>query len=140
MINKFSEILNIEFPNKMDMNNKDYYWGILDGMEIDLPIYINDLKFAIEYDGSYWHKNNSERDKRKTKQLEDLGFIVFRISDKDERFKPWNYSSMDCIIQEICDEIMGLVKRLELTGTPLETNTLSLDSNMLDGSEEKSEV
>ena len=47
---------------------------------------------------------------------------------------------MDCIIQEICDEIMDLVKRLELTGTPLETNTLSLDSNILDGSEEKSEV
>ena len=72
--------------------------------------------------------------------MEDLGFIVFRISDKDERFKPWDYSSMDCIIQEICNEIMGLIKRLELTGTPLETNTLSLDSDILDGSEEKSEV
>lgn len=120
MINKMSELLNIKFPDKTKKCNRKYYWNVVDKYEIDLPIYINGLKFAIEYDGSYWH--DKERDRKKDQALKDAGYIVFRISDKDHK---QNLKTLDPILQQISDNIMDLVKRFELTGSPLELDTLS---------------
>ena len=32
---------------------------------IELDIYIPSIKFALEYDGSHWHKEKVEKDKKK---------------------------------------------------------------------------
>lgn len=120
MINKMSELLNIQFPDKTKKCNRNYYWNVVGKYEIDLPIYINNLKFAIEYDGVYWH--DSQKDSKKDKILKEAGFIVFRISDKDHK---QNLKTLDAILIEISKNIMDLVKRFELTGSPLELNTLN---------------
>ena len=52
---------------------------ILNGKELD--IYFPDLKFAIEYDGEYWH--NTKDDEIKNKLCKEKGIELIRISDKD---------------------------------------------------------
>ena len=116
MIKKFEEIFNFKFPDKTDINNKDYYWNQIDGYEIDLPIFISNYKFAIEYDGEYWH--NSERDKKKDKALIENGFIVFRVKGNNCTHRHLDEIYKQC--EEVYKNIMALVKRSELTGTPLE--------------------
>lgn len=54
-----------------------------EGKEVDIPIIVMTefgkiYKFAIEYDGSFWHENK-EKDKNKNKLLVDRGYKVFRI-------------------------------------------------------------
>lgn len=119
VIQKFRELFNINFPDKTDINNKDYYWNIVGKYEIDLPIYINNLKFAIEYDGQYWH--NPEYDKKKEEALTQAGFIVFRIKGQNNTHR--NFHSLDKECEKIYMQITDLVKHFELTGTPLEPNT-----------------
>ena len=47
-----------------------------------IDIYIPELKLAIEYDGSYWHKDKKELDKRKTQALFNQGISVIRLRQK----------------------------------------------------------
>ena len=53
------------------------------GNECDM--FIPDYKIAIEYDGSYWHRNKHNLDKEKTKSLSDNGIFVIRIREKGLR-------------------------------------------------------
>ena len=47
----------------------------------NVDIYFPDSKTVVEYDGSYFHSNNSsyERDKRKSLELLEMGYKVIRI-------------------------------------------------------------
>ena len=121
------ELLDIEFPDKTKKENRSYYWNVVGKYEIDLPIYINDLKFAIEYDGEYWHNNNKERDKIKDQALKEAGFIVYRISSSDHK---QNLKTLDPLLEQLAIEIMDLVKRFELTGNSLELHTPTNDSDI----------
>ena len=47
-----------------------------------IDIYIPELALAVEYDGSYWHKNKKEVDKQKSKILIDQGMKVIRLRQK----------------------------------------------------------
>jgi hypothetical protein len=47
-----------------------------------IDIYIPELTLAVEYDGSYWHQNKKEVDKRKSKILLDEGMDVIRLRQK----------------------------------------------------------
>lgn len=47
----------------------------------NIDIVIPDLKVAIEYDGSYWHNCNAEKDKHRQAQLENLGWKFLRYTD-----------------------------------------------------------
>ena len=49
----------------------------LHGKEVD--IYIPGLRFAVEIDGFYWHKNKYIADKKKTKILKDKGIFLLRL-------------------------------------------------------------
>lgn len=49
------------------------------GLECD--IYIPSLKFAIETDGYYWHKNKYIEDQNKTRFLERKGIFVLRVRE-----------------------------------------------------------
>ncbi len=104
MISYITEKLNIKVPDKEDINNRDYYYKVVDNYEIDLPLYINGYKFAIEYDGEFWHKN-TEKDDIKTKRLQEEGYIVFRISSKDHNNNFYNLSSLNKKLDEIINAI-----------------------------------
>ena len=51
----------------------------LGGREAD--IFVPDLNLIVEYDGSYWHKNNEQNDIDKSLYFESLGFEVFRVRE-----------------------------------------------------------
>ena len=53
--------------------------NILNGKELD--IYFPDLKFAIEYDGEYWH--SQEEDEIKNSLCIEKGIELLRIKEKD---------------------------------------------------------
>lgn len=48
----------------------------------ELDIYVPAHKIAIEYDGSFWHKNNLKRDKEKNKAALEQGITIFRIREQ----------------------------------------------------------
>ncbi|WEV47539.1 zinc-ribbon domain-containing protein [Bifidobacterium sp. ESL0690] len=47
----------------------------------DIICRINDQNIAIEYDGDYWHRTKVDTDTRKTQDLLDAGWIVFRLRE-----------------------------------------------------------
>ena len=56
---------------------------VIDKIEID--IYIDTLSVGIEYDGSYWHRNKLEMEKRKDLELKQKGIKVIRIKERDSK-------------------------------------------------------
>lgn len=53
---------------------------IISKTEVD--IFIPSIKLAVEYDGSYYHKNKLERDLQKNKRLNELGIYIIRVREK----------------------------------------------------------
>lgn len=51
----------------------------INGFEVD--VIIPSLGIGIEYDGSYFHENNQQRDKQKLSRLTEAGLIVFRMRE-----------------------------------------------------------
>ena len=45
-------------------------------------MFIPKLKLAIEYDGSYWHKDKRSLDKKKTQILQKHGISTIRLRQK----------------------------------------------------------
>lgn len=50
----------------------------------EIDIYINDINFGIEYDGSYAHRNKSESEKKKDKIISSKGIYLLRIKETDK--------------------------------------------------------
>ena len=50
------------------------------GFELD--IYIPEIRTAIEYDGSYWHRDKQKRDNNRDKECKDLGIKLFRFRER----------------------------------------------------------
>jgi len=85
---KLYEIIKEEF-NSAELN----FPLILDsGRGYNLDIAIPEYKIAIEYDGSYWHKNK-EKDLKRQKECEDYGFKFIRYKD--------SVPLRECIINDI---------------------------------------
>jgi|TARA_B110000483_G_scaffold241059_1_gene323090 hypothetical protein len=64
------------FKNISDRNK-------INGIEMDISFQLKSHeKIAIEYDGSYYHKNSQKRDLKKNKELSKLGVKLFRIREK----------------------------------------------------------
>ena len=104
MINYITSKLNIKVPDKEKIENRNSYYKVVDNYEIDLPLYINGYKFAIEYDGEFWH-TDSQKDDIKTKRLQEKGYIVFRVSSKDHNNNFYNLSSLNKKLDEIINAI-----------------------------------
>lgn len=110
MIQYISKELGITVPDKTDPNNKSYYWNVVGRYEIDLPLYIEDYKFAIEYDGSYWH---DEKDHTvKDKDLKDAGYIVFHVNSKDHKNNYYDLRSLDPVLDQIVNKIKTITGSL----------------------------
>ena len=52
-----------------------------DGEYLAPDIVLPDLNLIIEYDGSYWHSGNEEKDIAKTEKFKELGYKVLRIRE-----------------------------------------------------------
>ena len=48
----------------------------------EMDIFVPSIKLAVEYDGSYYHKNKLEQDLQKNKRLNELGIYVIRVREK----------------------------------------------------------
>ena len=64
-----------------DINPKGYKTR-LNGVLRAIDIFIPDLNLAIEFDGSYWHKDKRAIDKIKSEMLMDEGYQVIRIREQ----------------------------------------------------------
>ena len=64
-----------------DINPKGYKTK-LNGKLRAIDIFISDLNLAIEFDGSYWHKDKRALDKIKSEMLMDEGYQVIRIREQ----------------------------------------------------------
>jgi hypothetical protein len=65
----------------LHINPKGYKTRI-DGRLRAIDIFIPDLNLAIEFDGSYWHKNKRALDKIKSEMLMEAGCQVIRIREE----------------------------------------------------------
>ncbi len=65
------------FPLMRDSNCK--FRLRLSNHVISADIYIPEINLAVEFDGSYWHRNTFERDKEKTKLFKREGINIIRV-------------------------------------------------------------
>ena len=63
----------------------------------ELDVYIPSRKIAIEYDGSYWHKDKTKKELKKNAHCKADGIILYRIR---QGLPSLNDSSIDCLVQE----------------------------------------
>ena len=89
---------------------------------VDVDIKFNDEKVIIEYDGSYWHKDKAERDKEKTKSLENAGWTVIRIREKPLKIlsQKFNISSKPMDYKNTANKTLKKLNSLGFQVTGLE--------------------
>ena len=63
----------------------------------ELDVYIQSRKIAIEYDGSYWHKDKTKKELKKNARCKADGIILYRIR---QGLPSLNDSSIDYLVQE----------------------------------------
>lgn len=88
--------------------------SILDkSMEIDIPILVikNDkvYKFAVEYNGTYWHQNK-ERDIKKLDHITRKGYMLFSISADGNTLKQ-RIKQIDEQIELVAAEMIKIVNK-----------------------------
>lgn len=112
----FDKIEPHPFRIKVSTDNRKF-------LEVDILCHVDKVKVAIEYDGSYYHKNKIDKDIVKTQKLLDLGYLVVRIREQSNGinlplldFEHKNFMQVEHVynarqknitttVQEILDEI-----------------------------------
>ena len=83
----------------------------LNGRMRSVDIYVPELKLAIEFDGSYWHKNKQQMDKLKTKLLNEQGHKVIRI--RQEPLKKLTPNDIICAVpydgKKVTDDVLRMI-------------------------------
>ena len=87
----------------------------------ELDIYIPSKKIAIEYDGSFWHKNKTKKDLEKNAKSKKHGIKLYRIR---EGLASLNDSSIDYVIQENQKDLQEVLKKIfsEITRIDVDVN------------------
>lgn len=67
--------LKLLFP---EINPKGFK-TVINNKTISIDIYIPSINLGIEFDGSYWHKNNEKLDLLKSLKIKESGFHLLRI-------------------------------------------------------------
>jgi len=75
-------IITFELKTIFKNINPKGFKTILDGRLRAIDIFIPLLKLAIEFDGSFWHKDKKAIDKIKSEMLMDEGYKVIRIREE----------------------------------------------------------
>ena len=91
------------------------------GNGYELDIYIPSMKIAIEYDGSYWHKDKTKKDLEKNAKCENDGIKLYRIR---EGLAPLYSTSIDYVVQENQHSLSDAISEIlsEITGTKVDVN------------------
>lgn len=114
----FDSVEDFPFKIKMEKDKRKY-------LEIDILVTLDDLKIAIEYDGSYFHNKKIEKDIEKTKNLIELGYLVIRIREQTKHLPlefldyrhdnfiqmKHQYSAQTDDITESMDKLMSCLKK-----------------------------
>ena len=96
---------------------------LIDNVEVD--VFMPSLEVAIEYDGSYWHRNKEKRDLSKTKFLNSKGISVYRLREKPLK----SLSKKDIIVnsRELKkSEFDKLLKKLSIVSSIKEKKKISM--------------
>ena len=101
---ELKKYFNIDLKDQRVLANKEY----------DVDIVIRDRKIIIEYDGSYWHKDNQLKDISKTKDLEKHGWIVIRVREKPLKIlsRKYNVSSSPAQYKETANNVLRKLNSL----------------------------
>ena len=75
-------IITFELKKIFDDINPKGFKTVLDGRLRAIDIFIPLLNLAIEFDGSFWHKDKKALDKIKSEMLMDEGYKVIRIREE----------------------------------------------------------
>ena len=87
----------------------------------ELDIYIPSKKIAIEFDGSFWHKNKAKKDLEKNQKCVKDGIKLYRIR---AGLAPLNDSSIDYIVQENQEDFSKVLQEVlyEIIGTSIDVD------------------
>lgn len=103
-------------------------------------MFIPEIKLAIEYDGSFWHKDKREYDKKKTQILINEGIRVIRIRQKplkkifnsdilvDKKFNGKKF--VNDIITQIQNDFDLTIKQLKMINKYLACDNLMNEKSM----------
>lgn len=81
-------------------------------------IVVPDLRIVVEYDGSYWHREQVERDTRKTVDLTAAGWQVIRV--RECPLAPITSHDVTCATGQYKTSAVTVLTRIqELTGEPI---------------------
>ena len=69
------------YLSKIFPTTKNRYQFKLENKSVELDIYIPEISLALEYDGSYWHKNKKASDLKKSELIRDKLSLI-RIREK----------------------------------------------------------
>lgn len=51
----------------------------VDTINVDVALFVDDMKIGIEYDAWYWHKTREQQDRRRDEHLKKIGWKILRI-------------------------------------------------------------
>ncbi len=87
----------------------------------ELDVFLPTKKIAIEYDGSYWHKNRRKKDLEKNQKCKTDGIKLYRIRDG---LPSLNDSSIDYIIEEKQKDFCQVLEKIlsEIIGKKININ------------------
>jgi G:T-mismatch repair DNA endonuclease (very short patch repair protein) len=85
----------------------------------DVDIVLDDLKVIVEFDGSYWHRNKSDKDCNKTVLLEEAGWQVIRVRERPLESIHVNDVMVDTLAPAKTAADLVLKKIVKVTGTEI---------------------
>ena len=109
----FAEQAIFYYLKKLYPNAINRYRDIFDnGMELD--VYIPEIRYGIEYDGSFWHQGNKyEREKRKFEICKANGIKLIRIkSFENDHSLKLHYADWTFFLKE--DNLLELEKLIQM--------------------------
>ncbi len=121
------------------INPKGYKIKIKNRVQ-SIDMFIPEIKLAIEYDGSFWHKDKREYDKKKTQILINEGIRVIRIRQKplkkifnsdilvDKKFNGKKF--VNDIITQIQNDFDLTIKQLKMINKYLACDNLMNEKSM----------
>ena len=75
----------------------------------ELDVYIPSQKIAIEYDGSYWHKDKTEKELKKNARCKADGIMLYRIR---QGLPSLNDSSIDYLVDKYQKNLEVVLKKV----------------------------
>ncbi len=102
------------------------------GFGYELDIYIPPKKSAIEYDGSFWHKNRAKKDLEKNLKCKKDGIKLYRIREGLPSLNDYSIDyivdksqkDLEEVLQKVLSEIIGINIEFNLKNDAIEIENL----------------